>query len=139
MKSEWGRSSVIIHLKLWSTCLFTFYVLFIWFLLVFFFVLRDSLSFPSLRRFVSALEVFKKTNWRPIIARQVTQIPNNPLSMLIPFKAIVSIQILHLFLNVIGWNQPILCYSLFCSCLPYSLIPWVNLIWLVELYLYWFN
>ena len=36
--------------------------------------------------------------------RQVTQIPNNPLSMLILFKAIVSIQLLHLFSNVIGWN-----------------------------------
>src|SRR5512143_480258 len=54
--------------------------------------------------------------------------PNNPLSMLILFKAIVFIQLLHLFLNVIGWNQPILCYSLFCSCLSYSLIPWVIII-----------
>ena len=97
MKSEWGRSSLIIHLKLWSTCLFTFYVLFIWFLLVFFFVLRVSLSFSSLRRFASAPEVFKKINWRPIIARQVTQIPNNPLSMLIPFKAIILFQLCIVF------------------------------------------
>ncbi len=73
MKSEWGRSSLIIHLKLWFTCLFTFYVLFIWFLLVFFFVLRVSLSFTSLRRFVSASEVIKKINWRPIIARHRSQ------------------------------------------------------------------
>ena len=29
---------------------------------------------------------------------------NNPLSMLILFKAIVFIQLLHLFSNVIGWN-----------------------------------
>jgi hypothetical protein len=39
-----------------------FYVLFIWFLLVFFLVLRVSLSFPSFRRFASVLEVFKKIN-----------------------------------------------------------------------------
>ena len=65
--------------------------------LVYFLVLRSRFSFWSFQRSVWSLEEFLKMNWRRLFARQVTQIPNNSLSMLNPFKANVLFQLMHYF------------------------------------------